>query len=98
MAEYTITLTDAEIRAMNHICLEPDDWIQNVFRHRIDTAMMALSDLEIKKSIHFGTEIITDREQLVKNSDEPMASDRISAAEYFINPDDPFVVPVVRVS
>lgn len=98
MAEYIVTLTDSEIRAMEHVCLNPDDWIQNAFRHRIDTAMTALSDLEIKKAMHFGTEILTDREKLVEMSDEPLAEQRITAQEYIVNPDDPFKVPNVLIS
>lgn len=97
MATYTVTLTDAEIRAMEHVCLDPDDWIQHVFRHRIQTAIVSLSDLEIAKAIKNQSEIITDREKLVELSDEPLMKDRISESDYNPNPDNPFANPQVKI-
>lgn len=98
MATYTVTLSDAEIRAMEHICLDPNDWIQNAFNHRINTAINALSDIEIAKAIKAEKTIITDREQLVELSDEPSMEEWLPEENYNPNPDNPFVIPSVKLS
>lgn len=97
MAEYTIELSEAELKGMKHVCIDPNDWIQNAFQHRVYTAIQGLSDLEIAKAMKAGKEIVTDREKLVELSDEPLASERISPENYNPNPDDPFKNPNVRV-
>jgi hypothetical protein len=98
MATYTVTLSDAEIRAMEHICLDVDDWIQNAFAHRINTAIQALSDIEIAKAIKDQRTIMTDREKLVELSNEPAMAEWLSEENYNPNPDNPFVIPVVKLS
>lgn len=34
MADYTITLTDTEVKAMKSICVDIDDWITNAATNR----------------------------------------------------------------
>jgi hypothetical protein len=98
MATYTVTLSDAEIRAMEHVCLDADDWIQHAFQHRIYTAMIGLSDLEIAKAIKAQREIVTDRERLVELSDEPPMAEWTSEESYNPDPNNPFVNPVVKLT
>jgi hypothetical protein len=98
MATYTVTLSDAEIRAMEHICLDADDWIQHAFRHRIDTAINGLSDLEIAKAIKEERTVITDRNKLVESSNEPAMAEWADINAYSPNPDNPFVNPTVKLT
>ena len=98
MATYTVTLSDAEIRAMEHICLDADDWIQHAFRHRIDTAINGLSDLEIAKAIKEERTVVTDRNKLVELSNEPAMEEWIDVSTYSPNPDNPFVNPTVKLT
>jgi hypothetical protein len=98
MPSYSVTLTAAEIRALKHICLDPNDWIQHAFNHRVFTAMQGLSDLEIAKSIKAGEQIITDREKLVELSKEPAMSEWVITEEWIVNPDDPFQCPAVNIN
>ncbi len=98
MATYTITLSDAEIKAMEYVCVDVDSWIQTAFNHRISTAITALSDLEIAKAMRDQKPIITDREKLVEQSNEPAMSEWLSAEDYNPNPDNPFVVPKVNLN
>lgn len=98
MATYSITLSDAEIRAMEHICDNADSWIQNAFSHRVLTAMNGLSDLEMAKSMKFQLPIVTDRNKLVENSNEPPMSDWLPMSDYQPNPDDPFRLPTVKIN
>ena len=97
MPTYSITLTDAEIRAMQHVALDPEHWVTNVMQHRVHTAMIALSDLEMAKAMKAGQPIITDREKLVEASNEPAMADWVTEEEYDPNPDNPFTTPKVRI-
>ena len=98
MATYTVTLSDAEIRAMEHICLDADDWIQHAFRHRTHTATNGLSDLEIAKAIKEERTVITDRNKLVELSNEPAMAEWADIDAYSPNPDSPFVNPTVKLA
>ncbi len=98
MATYSVTLSDSEIRAMEHICDNADNWIQNAFSHRVFTAINGLGDLEMAKSMKFQRPIVTDRLKLVENSNEPPMSDWLPANEYRIDPDSPFQLPTVRIA
>lgn len=96
MATYTVTLSDAEIRAMEHVCVDVNDWVQTAFTHRINTAMTGLSDLEMAKAMKFQKPIITDREELIRQSDEPPMSAWVTEEAYILNPDAPFNNPLVN--
>ena len=98
MPSYTVTLTDAEFRAMEHVCVEVDKWVENAFSHRVNTAIAGLSDLEMAKSMKFQKPIITDRNKLVELSEEPAMAEWLAADEYNPNPDDPFRLPTVRLA
>jgi hypothetical protein len=98
MATYSVTLSAAEIRALEHICMDPNDWIQHAFNHRIFTAMQGLSDLEMAKAIKSKKPIITDREKLVELSNEPPMTAWVSAEEWILIPDDPFLCPTTKIA
>jgi len=93
MPKYTITISDAEVRAMKHVCVSIDEWVQNAFRHRVDTAINGLSDLEMSKAIKEQKPILTNRLKLVEMSNEPLMEKWVSSEEYKPNPDNPFTLP-----
>lgn len=93
MAKYSVTLSDAEIRAMEHVCTDVNEWVQNAFNHRILTAMTGLSELEMAKALKFKKEIVTNREKLIELSNEPPMSAWLAPEEYNPNPDNPFINP-----
>lgn len=95
MATYSVTLTDAEVRAMQHVAINAEDWIKNAFQHRVDTAFEGLANLEMRKAFHYKQPIIADKSRLVEESTETLAVHRISAEDYVVNPDDPFRIPTV---
>jgi hypothetical protein len=98
MATYTVTLSAAEIRALEHVCVDADQWVQNAFSHRISTAITALSDLEMAKAMKAQKPIITDRDKLVELSNEPAMIEWLPAEDYKPNPDNPFTVPTVNIN
>jgi hypothetical protein len=97
MATYTVTLSDAEIRGMEHVCVDVNQWIQNAFTHKVNTAMTGLCDLEMAKAMKFQKPIVTNREELVRLSNEPPMADWVSAEDYILNPDAPFNNPLVNI-
>jgi len=98
MPSYTVTLSDAELRAMEHVCVEPEQWIQNAFSHRIMTAITGLSDIEMAKAMKYQKPIITDRDLLIKSSNEPSMAEWLPEKDYKPNPDDPFRLPVIKLA
>ena len=49
MADYTITLTDTETKAMEYIAVDVDDWITNASQHR---ARVAIEEIVAKLIAH----------------------------------------------
>ena len=49
MADYTITLTDTETKAMEYIAINVDDWITNASQHR---ARVAIEEIVAKLVSH----------------------------------------------
>lgn len=49
--EYTITLTEAEAKAMSFICADVQDWIQNAASNRARIAMQEVFEREVQRMI-----------------------------------------------
>ena len=47
MADYTITLTDTEVKAMKYICSDVDDWITNAATNRARIAKEEILSLNM---------------------------------------------------
>tara|TARA_Y100000004_G_scaffold48903_1_gene53852 strand:+ start:895 stop:1131 length:237 start_codon:yes stop_codon:yes gene_type:complete len=47
MADYTITLTDTEVKAMKYICADVDDWITNAATNRARIAKEEILSLNM---------------------------------------------------
>ena len=90
MIEYTIELDDAEVRAMEHIAVDPQDWIQNVFNFKIQSSTNEFLKRYVEKQQAQGKDIITDTDLLISESAELPANQRITKEQYKIFPDDPF--------
>lgn len=75
--EITITLSEAEYKALAYVAADPQDWVQNAATARAKTAMEEIFQLEVKRMLDDPntTEIPADRESVV------MASTLLSAAE-----------------
>jgi hypothetical protein len=81
--EITITLTEAEHKALAYVALDPVDWVQNAAKARAisamdeifqDTVKAALADPKTKT-------IPADREAVVLASTLPSAAERMAASE-----------------
>ena len=49
MAKYTIELTDAEDKAMNHVAYSVQEWIENAVKNRANTAMKKIYNDEVER-------------------------------------------------
>lgn len=75
--DYVITLNEAETKALAHVALDPQEWIQNAASERARIAMEEIFQSEVQRMIADPTitKITADREAVV------LAADIKSAAE-----------------
>jgi hypothetical protein len=73
----TITLTEAEAKALAYVALSPQEWVENVVHERARIAIEEIFQLEVQRMLSDPntTEIPADREAVV------LASNLLSAAE-----------------
>ncbi len=67
MNTFTISLTDAELKALAHVAYEPQDWIDNVVHERCRIAMEEIFAVEVARMVadQNTTSIPADREVVV---------------------------------
>jgi len=83
MAEYTITLTDAEDKALRVVALDPQDWIDNAVHNRCRIAIDDIYTAEVERMTADPdiTTIPADKNQVVLDADVQSAADRQAQAE-----------------
>ncbi len=57
MSNYTITLTEAENKALSVVALSQDDWIQNAVHERCRIAIEEIVALTVQKCLETNTQI-----------------------------------------
>ena len=77
MTTFTIELTDAELKALAYVALDPEEWINNAVSERCRLAMDEIFQAETQRMLADPnvTEIPADRDTVV------LAADIMSAAE-----------------
>lgn len=75
--EYTVSLTDAQNKALAHVAYDPQEWIQNAASERARIAMEEIFQREVQRMLADPsiTEIPADRDAVI------LAADIKSAAE-----------------
>jgi hypothetical protein len=63
--DYTITLTDTEKLAMEHIAYEPQDWVENAMKERARIAIEEIVALSVQKFLALNQTIPGSREEIV---------------------------------
>ena len=89
MAKYTIELTDAEDKAMNHVAYSVQEWVENAVKNRANTAIEKIYNDEVERmntddSI---TSIPADKNQVVldANIKTPKEIDQAPTKEKLID-------------
>lgn len=78
MNTFTLTLTDAELKALAHIAYDPQDWIENAVHERCRIAMEEIFTAEVARMVADSetTSIPADREAVVLAADIKSAAER----------------------
>ena len=84
MATYTVTLTEAEDKAMHIIAVDPAEWVRNVVKERARIAIEDIVSAETARMIADPTitAIPADKNQIVMEANIPTAKeehDRVMA-------------------
>jgi hypothetical protein len=76
--EYTITLTEAEDKALSYVAADPQEWIQNAASERARIAMEEIFQAEVQRMLQDPTitEIPADRDAVVLAADIQSAAER----------------------
>jgi hypothetical protein len=76
--EYTVTLTEAQDKALAYVAFDPQEWIQNAASERARIAMEEIFQSEVARMLADPsvTEIPADREAVVLAADIISAKDR----------------------
>lgn len=78
MATYTVTLTDAEDKALRYVAFDPQDWIDNAVHNRCRQAIDQIYTEEVERMTADPdiTSIPANKEQVVLDADIMSAADR----------------------
>lgn len=66
MANYTITLTEAEDKALSYVSLSQDNWIQNAVHERCRVAIEEIVALTVQKCLDTNTAIPGSKDAMVE--------------------------------
>lgn len=91
MATYTITLTDAEDKALRVVALDPQDWIDNAVHNRCRIAMDEIYTAEVARMTADPnvTTIPADKEAVVLSADVQSAAERQAAIDAELESSNP---------
>lgn len=95
--DITITLTDAEYKALAYVAYDPQDWVQNAAQARAIAGMEEIFQAEVQAALADPKRktIPADREKVVLDSVLPSAAERQAAYEAAL-PTIPEAAPVVE--
>ena len=76
MSTYTITLTDAEEKALGFVALNQNDWIQNAVHERCRIAIEEIVAAEVERITAIGGSISGTKEDIVNAAPIKSAAQR----------------------
>lgn len=65
MPQFTIILSDAEVKALNHVALSAQDWIENAAKERARIAIDDIVSAEVERKLSIGETISGSKEDIV---------------------------------
>ena len=83
MATYTVTLTDAEDKALRYVAFDPQDWIDNAVHNRCRQAIDQIYQEEVERMTNDPSveSIPANKEQVVLAAEIQSAAERQAQAE-----------------
>jgi hypothetical protein len=94
MTQYTITLTDAQKKALEYVVLSPQDWIENFVNARCENAIQEIVNSEVERKLAAGETISGTKEEIVLAANIRSLLDKQSdpTPDVYGNPiPDPFI-------
>jgi hypothetical protein len=76
MIIYTITLTDAEDKALHSVAMSAQDWIDNAVHERCRIAIDEIVNAEVQRKLASGEPITGSKEDIVLAADVESAAER----------------------
>jgi hypothetical protein len=76
MATYTITLSDAEDKALHVVAYDAQKWIDNAIKERCRLAMEEIITTEVKRLLDAGEPIPSSRDEIVLAAPVQSAAER----------------------
>lgn len=73
---FTIELSDIELKALNYVAYDANDWIQNAIHERCRLAIDELANDDVQHRLKNGLPIQGTREEIVLNSTLPSGKQR----------------------
>ena len=81
MATYTITLSDAEDKALHAVALSAQDWIDNAVHERCRIAIDEIVNAEVQRKLAAGESITGSKEDIVNAANIESAAERQARLE-----------------
>ena len=78
---YTITLSDAESKALGVVALSQQDWIDNAVHERCRIAIDEIVNAEVQRKLAAGESISGSKEDIVNAADVESAAERQARIE-----------------
>jgi len=78
---YTITLTDAQDKALSVIAVDQQDWIENVVFERCRIAIEEIVNAEVQRKLAAGETISGSKDDIVMAADVETAAERNTRLE-----------------
>jgi hypothetical protein len=76
MATYTITLTDAEDKALGYVAYSQQEWIDNAIHERCRIAIDEIVNAEVQRLLSAGQTISGTKEDIVNSAPIKSAAER----------------------
>ena len=81
MKQFTITLSDAEYKALSHVALSPEDWINNAVHERCRIAIEEIVSAEVQRKLSINEPITGTKEDIVMAANIESAAERQARLE-----------------
>lgn len=81
MATYTITLSDAEDKALHSVALSAQDWIDNAVHERCRIAIDEIVNAEVQRKLAAGEPITGSKDDIVMAANIESAAERQARME-----------------
>lgn len=73
---FTITLSDAETKALAYVATSPQEWIENAVKNRCAAAIEEIAAAEIQQKLAAGQTVSGTKEQIVLAANIKSAAER----------------------